>query len=145
MNKIISINPTQDFKERSRQVLNDPAQRKNFRGAMDFLQAKRRAQFVDQEELQGLRELGAQIRRYSLANLPRLLEQLEANLMANGVQVHWAQTPDEANAIALGIARRVDAKRIIKGKSMVSEEIGFNHAMEAAGIEACLLYTSRCV
>jgi len=50
--------------------------------------------------------------------------------------VHWAQTPDEANAIALAIARRVEAKRIIKGKSMVSEEIGFNHAMEAAGIEA---------
>ena len=136
MSKVIPINPTQDFKERSRQVLNDPAQRKNFRGAMDFLQAKRRAQFTDLDELQGLRELGAQIRRYSLANLPRLLEQLEANLTANGVQVHWAETSDEANAIALEIARRVDAKRIIKGKSMVSEEIGFNHAMEDAGIEA---------
>ncbi|HEY8905117.1 MAG TPA: (Fe-S)-binding protein, partial [Rhodoferax sp.] len=126
MNKAIPINPTQDFKERSRKVLNDPAQRKNFRGAMDFLQAKRSAQFSDQEELQSLRELGAQIRRYSLANLPRLLEQLESNLTAHGVQVHWAQTPGEANAIALEIAYRVDAKRIIKGKSMVSEEIGFN-------------------
>jgi L-lactate dehydrogenase complex protein LldF len=50
--------------------------------------------------------------------------------------VHWAQNADEANAIALGIARRVEAKRIIKGKSMVSEEVEFNHAMEAAGIEA---------
>jgi L-lactate dehydrogenase complex protein LldF len=103
---------------------------------MDFLQAKRRSQFPDEDELQGLRELGSQIRRYSLANLSRLLEQLEARLTANGVQVHWAQNPDEANAIALGIAQRVKAKRIIKGKSMVSEEVGFNHAMEAAGIEA---------
>jgi L-lactate dehydrogenase complex protein LldF len=94
MSKVIPINPTHDFKERSRQVLNDPGQRKNFRGAMDFLQAKRRAQFVDQEELQGLRELGSQIRRYSLANLPRLLELLETRLTANGVQVHWAQSPD---------------------------------------------------
>ncbi len=136
MSKVIAINPTQDFKERSRQVLDNPAQRKNFRGAMDFLQAKRRSQFEDQEELQGLRELGSQIRRYSLANLPRLLEQLESNLTAHGVQVHWAETPAEANAIALGIARRVQAKRIIKGKSMVSEEIGFNHAMAVAGIEA---------
>ncbi len=136
MHKVIPIDPTQDFKERSRAVLNDPAQRKNFRGAMDFLQAKRRAQFPDPNELQGLRELGAQIRRHSLAHLPRLLEQLEAKLRANGVQVHWAQTPDEANAIALSIARRVQARRIIKGKSMVSEEIGFNHAMQAAGIEA---------
>lgn len=136
MSKVIAINPTQDFKDRTRHVLNDPGQRQNFRGAMDFLQGKRRAQFPDAEELQGLRELGSQIRRYSLANLPRLLEQLEAKLTANGVQVYWAQTPDEANAIALKIAQRVQAKRIIKGKSMVSEEIGFNHAMEAAGIEA---------
>ena len=136
MNPVIPIHPVDDFKQRSRNVLNDPAQRTNFRGAMDFLQAKRRGQFPDQEELESLRELGAAIRRYSLAHLPRLLEQLESKLSANGVQVHWARTPDEANAIALGIAHRVDARRIIKGKSMVSEEIGFNHAMQAAGIEA---------
>ncbi len=136
MSQVIPIHPMDDFKERSRAVLNDPGQRKNFRGAMDYLQSKRRAQFPDAEELAGLRELGSAIRRYSLATLPQLLEQLEKNLIANGVQVHWAQTPDEANAIALGIARRVQARSIIKGKSMVSEEIGFNHAMEAAGIEA---------
>ena len=136
MSEVIRIHPMDEFKERSRSVLNDPGQRKNFRGAMDFLQAKRRAQFPDQDELAGLRELGASIRRYSLAHLPQLLEQLEKNLSANGIQVHWAQTPDEANAIALAIARRVDAHRVIKGKSMVSEEIEFNHAMQAAGIEA---------
>ena len=136
MNKVVAIHPAKDFKARSKAVLDDPGQRKNFRGAMDFLQAKRRAQFADEEELQTLRELGASIRRYSLANLPRLLEQLEANLTANGVKVHWAQNAAEANAIALQIARSVNAKRIIKGKSMVSEEVGFNHAMEAAGIEA---------
>ena len=136
MSNVIKIHPMEDFKARSREVLNNPAQQKNFRGAMDFLQAKRRAQFPDAAELEGLRDLGAAIRRYSLAHLPRLLEQLEAKLTANGVQVHWAQTPDEANAIALDIARRVKAKRVIKGKSMVSEEVEFNHAMEAAGIEA---------
>jgi L-lactate dehydrogenase complex protein LldF len=136
MSKVIPIHAAEDFKERSRNVLNDPGQRKNFRGAMDFLQAKRSSQFPDQEELAGLRELGSSIRKYSLAHLPRLLEQLETNLTANGVQVHWAQNADEANAIALDIARRVKATRIIKGKSMVSEEIEFNHAMEAAGIEA---------
>jgi L-lactate dehydrogenase complex protein LldF len=136
MSKVIQIHPAKDFKARSKLVLDNVGQRKNFRGAMDFLQAKRRAQFTDDDELQGLRELGASIRRYSLANLPRLLEQLEAKLTANGVQVHWAQNGAEANAIALQIAQRVNAKHIIKGKSMVSEEIGFNHAMETAGIEA---------
>lgn len=136
MSKVIQIHPAKDFKARSKEVLDNPGQRKNFRGAMDFLQAKRRSQFTDQDELQGLRDLGASIRRYSLSNLPRLLEQLEANLTSNGVQVHWAEDSADANAIALKIAERVNAKRIIKGKSMVSEEVGFNHAMEAAGIEA---------
>ena len=136
MTKTVHFHPTKEFKDRSRTTLESPGQRKNFRGAMDFLQAKRRAQFPDQEELSSLRELGASIRRYSLANLPKLLEQLEENLIANGIRVHWAQTPSEANQIALAIAQRVNAKKIIKGKSMVSEEIGFNHAMEAAGIEA---------
>ena len=132
MSKVIAIQPTKDFKARSKAVLDDPGQRKNFRGAMDFLQAKRRAQFGDQEELQSLRDLGAAIRRYSLAHLPRLLQQLEAKLTANGIQVHWAENADEANAIALAIAQRVKAKRIIKGKSMVSEEVGFNHATWAS-------------
>lgn len=136
MSKVIPIQAAKDFKARSKAVLDNEGQRKNFRGAMDFLQAKRRSQFSDDDELQGLRNLGQAIRQYSLANLPRLLTQLEANLTANGVQVHWAENADDANAIALDIARRVNARHIIKGKSMVSEEIGFNHAMEAAGIEA---------
>jgi L-lactate dehydrogenase complex protein LldF len=136
MNQIIPIHPDTDFKDRSRAAVNDPAQRKNFRGAMDFLQEKRRGQFPDQDELAGLRELGSSIRRYSLAKLPQLLEQLEKNLIANGIQVHWAETADEANAIALSIARRHNAQTIAKGKSMVSEEIEFNHAMAAAGIDA---------
>ena len=136
MSKVIPIHPAKDFKARSKAVLDNEGQRKNFRGAMDFLQAKRRSQFSDDDELQDLRNLGQAIRQYSLANLPRLLTQLEANLTANGVTVHWAENADDANAIALDIARRVNAKHIIKGKSMVSEEIGFNHAMKAAGIEA---------
>jgi L-lactate dehydrogenase complex protein LldF len=90
----------------------------------------------DEGELDSLRSLSESIRQYSLSKLPDLLEQLEANLTRNGVQVHWAETPDEANAIMLGIARRHQAKLIVKGKSMVSEEIEFNHAMEAAGVGA---------
>ena len=136
MSRVIPIHAMDDFKQRSREALNNPGQRKNFRSAMDFLQAKRRGQFPDEEALQSLRELGASIRRYSLAHLPRLLEQLERNLTARGVQVHWARDGAQANAIALGIAQKVSAKTIVKGKSMVSEEIGFNPAMQAAGIAA---------
>lgn len=124
------------LRQRIHEAVNDPQLRRSFRGAMDFLMAKRAAQFPDADELESLRGLAAGIRRYSLARLPDLLVQLEANLTRNGVQVHWAETAEEANAIVLAIARRHGAQRIVKGKSMVSEEIEFNHAMEAAGIEA---------
>ena len=134
--KVIQFEAAARFNERSRAAVSDPAQRKNFRSAMDFLQSKRLAQFPDPDELAGLRDLGEAIRKYSLARLPQLLEQLETKLTANGIQVHWAENAEQANAVAIAIAERVDAKSIVKGKSMVSEEIGFNHAMEAAGIEA---------
>jgi L-lactate dehydrogenase complex protein LldF len=48
--------------------------------------------------------------------------QLEESLTRNGIQVHWAETPDEANAIILGICQKHSAKLMVKGKSMVSEE-----------------------
>ncbi len=134
MSQPIEFHPS--FAERSKAAVNDAHLRRSFRGAMDFLQAKRRAQFPDAAELSDLRDLGAAIRRYALANLPDLLEQLEATLTANGVKVHWAETPAEANAIVLDIARRRNAASMVKGKSMVSEEVGLNHAMAAAGIEA---------
>jgi L-lactate dehydrogenase complex protein LldF len=53
------------------------------------------------------------------------------SLTRNGIQVHWAETPDEANAIILGICQRHAAKLMVKGKSMVSEEIELNHAMRS--------------
>ncbi|RZI43183.1 iron-sulfur cluster-binding protein [Herbaspirillum sp. HC18] len=129
--------PPSDFRERARAALDDPKLRKSFRGAMDFLQNKRSAQFPDGDELEQLRDLGEAIRKHALENLPTLLVQLEDNLTAAGVQVHWAQTADEANAIILRIAQSRHAKRLIKGKSMASEEIELNHYLEERGI-ACL-------
>ncbi len=136
MSQPIHFHPSSGFDQRSREAMNDLHLRRSFRGAMDFLQAKRRAQFTDANELSRLRDLGEAIRRHALANLPQLLEELESRLSRNGVQVHWAQTPEEARAIVLEIAKRKEAKSVVKGKSMVSEEIGLNHALEAAGIDA---------
>lgn len=132
----IAFVSAQALRERMHDAVNDPHLRKSFRGAMDFLMAKRAAQFPDESELDSLRTLSEGIRQYSLSRLPDLLEQLEAKLTRNGVQVHWAADPDEVNAIMLGIARRHAAKTIVKGKSMVSEEIEFNHAMHDAGVDA---------
>lgn len=127
--------PSADFRARARAALDDPQLRKSFRGAMDFLQSKRRAQFPEADELEHLRDLGEAVRQHALARLPELLEQLEAKLRANGVQVHWAETADDANAIVHAIAQRRGAKRIVKGKSMASEEIELNHYLAERGID----------
>ncbi len=126
-----------DFQARSHAALNDSQLRANFRRAMDGLMSKRRSAFADTEELESLRDLGASIRRNALAKLPELLEKLEANCSTNGIQVHWAETTRQANEIVLQIAQRRDARRIIKGKSMVSEEMHLNRFMAGHGID-CL-------
>ena len=126
--------PAADFRERARNALADPKLRSSFRGAMDFLQAKRTTQFPDGEELEHLRDLGEAVRKHALANLPQLLVQLEENMSAAGVQVHWAETADEANQIIHAIAQQKNARSVIKGKSMASEEIELNHYLEERGV-----------
>ncbi len=125
-----------DFGGKAHVALNDPKLRANFRRAMDGLMAKRAAQFPDAEEWKTLRARGAAVRARALARLPELLEQLEAKLTANGVIVHWAETTAEANAVVLDILKAAGVKRVIKGKSMVTEEMHLNAHLEANGIRA---------
>ncbi|WP_434360787.1 LutB/LldF family L-lactate oxidation iron-sulfur protein [Parasalinivibrio latis] len=127
----------QHFHEQARQALGDKQLRQNFRGAMDYLRDKRRAAFPDPNEEKAIRDKAEAIRQRCLSKLPDLLEQLESNCTRNGIQVHWAETAEEANAIFAGIAARHNAKVMVKGKSMVSEEIELNHVMAKHGIE-CL-------
>ncbi|HIJ38001.1 MAG TPA: iron-sulfur cluster-binding protein [Rhodospirillaceae bacterium] len=126
---------TADFQDSARTALGDPQLRSNFRRAMDGLMAKRAAMFPDRDEWTRLRSLGAAVRARSLLNLPHLLEKLEERLTANGIHVHWAETVDQGNAIFKEILAQHDAKHVVKGKSMVSEEMHLNHALEEVGIE----------
>src|SRR5574343_948804 len=114
MSQPLHFVPVSEFRDRAKQVVANPDLQKSLRGAMDFLQAKRSAQFPDDAALQRLRSLGEQIRQYSLAKLPDLLVQLESQLTANGIQVHCASTPAEANRIFIDIAKRHDARSVIK-------------------------------
>ncbi|MBL8490547.1 MAG: lactate utilization protein, partial [Rhodocyclaceae bacterium] len=125
-----------NFHRDARAVVGNPVLRAGFRGAMDFLMAKRAAQFPDEAALGDLRNIGEAVRRYSLSRLPDLLEQLEARLTANGIRVHWAETPEEACALIIDITAKAGAELVVKGKSMVSEEVELNHALAGAGIDA---------
>ena len=82
----ITVHPARGFKANSHDAVNNPHLRQSFRGAMDFLMAKRAAQFPDHNELEALRTLGETVRQRCLAKLPQLLETLETRLTANGVQ-----------------------------------------------------------
>ena len=125
-----------DFRAAAAKALDDPALRANFRRAMDGLMAKRAAQFPDPADLQDMRDLGTAIRARSLLRLPELLEQLEASCVRNGIQVHWAETCEQGNELILGLLKARGATRLVKGKSMVSEEMGLNAYLESHGIEA---------
>ena len=131
------MQPTTDFHQRAHKALGDAQIRKNFRSAMDGLMQKRADAFPDKTALEQLRLEGERIKLNALAKLPQLLKQLETQCTANGIQVHWAETVDEANRIVLDIMQEHDARSLIKGKSMVSEEMELNDFLEQHGIE-CL-------
>lgn len=125
------------FKARAKMSLENDTLRKSFRGASDFLMGKRKAMFPDSDELEALRDRGEAARQRSLSKLPDLLEQLEQSLTDNGVHVHWAENAEQANEVIHTILERRNARTVVKGKSMVSEEIELNHYLEERGIE-CL-------
>jgi L-lactate dehydrogenase complex protein LldF len=124
-----------DFETNVARDLSNAQLRQNLRSAMDTLISKRQAVFPDEEEIENLREIGNAIKQKALNRLPELLDQLEKKCMQNGIQVYWAETTDEANQIVLDIMRSHDAKEIVKGKSMVSEEMHINHFLIENGIE----------
>lgn len=123
------------FHANARHIVADPGMRASYRAAMDFLVDKRAGLFPDRPEFENLQSLGRAIRQHALAHLPELLVQLEDRLTAHGVQVHWAETAEDANRLFLAITRAHDARLMVKGKSMVSEEIELNHRMAEHGID----------
>ena len=127
---------SETFKANASDALADAPLRKSLRTAMDGLMAKRKAVLSNDDELRQLRDLCEHIRQRSLAQLPELLTQLETNLTRLGVQVHWAETTEQACAIIHEIMLDKNGTLMVKGKSMVSEEIELNHYLAERGIEA---------
>ena len=74
------------------------------------------------------------IKEKAIANLPALLQQLEASVVANGGHFFLAKTAADANRYILDVLQRHQVKLVVKGKSITSEEIRLNHTLEAAGI-----------
>src|SRR5262245_466714 len=82
-----------------------------------------------------LRDHAKRIKEHTLGHLDRYLEQLEASVHKRGGHVHWAADAGEARQAVIAIARQAGCARAVKSKSMTSEEIHLNPALEEAGVE----------
>ncbi|MFG2053151.1 lactate utilization protein B [Micromonospora sp. NPDC048930] len=122
------------FPVAARRSLADAQLRRNLRHATSTIRAKSGAVIGEVPDWQQLRAVGAAIKADTMARLPELLEQLEAAVTAAGGSVHWAADAVEANRIVTDLVAAAGADRVMKVKSMATQEIGLNEALEAAGI-----------
>ena len=122
------------FKERAHANMANAELQRNLRKIEGKFVAKRRASLTELDDFEATREAGRAIRQRALDNLDVWLEIFERNATARGATVLWAETPSEINAHVLDIARRHGVSKIIKSKSMVSEESELDRAIEAAGL-----------
>jgi L-lactate dehydrogenase complex protein LldF len=125
-----------DFSGSVRSALQDAPMRANLRRAMDsFLGNRARAEAAT-PDWQALRDRGHAIKREAIERLDEHLDRFEAAVRARGGHVHRAEDADHACAVILRIAQKAGVRRVIKGKSMATEEIELNHAFAHAGIES---------
>ncbi|HEV7171509.1 MAG TPA: LUD domain-containing protein, partial [Pedococcus sp.] len=127
---------TRPFPAAAHDALADTRLRRNLGHATSTIRAKRAQVVAEMPDWEELRAAGSAIKADTMARLPELLEQLEANVTARGGVVHWARDALEANDIVVSLVRAAGADEVVKVKSMATQEIGLNEALAAHGIAA---------
>ncbi|EOH8484600.1 LUD domain-containing protein, partial [Campylobacter jejuni] len=117
--------------------LNDKQMQENLMTAMHTLQ-KNRLNVIDArfKDWQGLRAKAKQAKNNALMSLEERLLEFEKNATKNGIKVHWASSDEDACEIVYEIMKEKNITKLLKGKSMASEEIGLNHYLEKKGLKA---------
>src|SRR6476659_6894550 len=122
------------FKERAHANMANAGLQRNLQKIKGKFVEKRRVALTELDDSEGTREAARAIRQRALDDLDVWLTVFEENARARGATVLFAQTPAEINALVLETAKRHGVAKIIKSKSMVSEESALDHAIEAAGL-----------
>ncbi|HEX3003906.1 MAG TPA: lactate utilization protein B, partial [Angustibacter sp.] len=135
------LSAPRDFPDAARDALRDSRLRRNLGHATSTIRAKRAAVVEEVPDWEALRAAGSAIKAEAMARLPELLEELERSVTTRGGTVHWARDAAEANQIVLRLAREAGTPddpvtEVVKVKSMATQEIGLNEALEAGGITA---------
>lgn len=102
--------------------------------ALWFVRAKRDKAAGTVPEWEQLREQASRIKQFTLSHLDQLLAQFEQQAMLRGAVVHWARDAAEHNDIVLSILQRHSVKKLVKSKSMLTEECHLNPYLERHGI-----------
>ena len=126
--------PAPPFRERAGQALRDTFLQEALTIATTKFIGLRREAFDEFPEGEALRDRAREIKEATLQRLDHYLDLLIDNVERRGGHVHYATTSEEARGIVLDIARRTGARTAVKSKSMATEEIHLNDALEAAGV-----------
>ncbi|MDP8957666.1 MAG: lactate utilization protein [Actinomycetota bacterium] len=123
------------FRSRARHALADPDLQQALRGASGGFTHGRERAWNELPDAQGLRRRAAWARRRAVATLPEQWERFTEAAEEAGAEMFWATTAGEAVDLVVGLATEVGARLVVKSKSMLSEEIHLNEALEGAGME----------
>ena len=99
------------------------------------VRTKRDIQAKGLDEWEQLRETASNIKKHTITHLDEYLEQFASNAEKNGVIVHWAKDAEEFNATVLAILKEHGVKKMVKSKSMLTEECEMNPYLEQHGID----------
>ena len=124
------------FPSAARSALADTQLRHNLAHATSTIRAKRARVVAEVEGWEDLRLAGAAVKDRALRGLDEQLVRLEESLTARGATVHWARDAEEANRVVVDVAKKNGVEEVVKVKSMATQEIGLNEALQAAGITA---------
>lgn len=124
-----------DFKQRTSDEMQNDFMRGAVANAQEGLQARRQIAIEELGDWESWRAAGEEIRTHTIKHLPHYLELLSEQVAARGGHVFFAATDVEATDYIKQVAQKKNAKKIVKAKSMVTEEISLNEALESIGCE----------
>jgi L-lactate dehydrogenase complex protein LldF len=127
---------TSEFRAKAAETMADPRLRSSLETVYNGFHQNRIAAATATEGWEEQRTRGKAIKDHTIANLDYYLDMLAENVEKHGGHVFFATDIAEANKYVLDLARSRSVKTVIKSKSMVSEEMGLNHILYEAGIEA---------
>jgi L-lactate dehydrogenase complex protein LldF len=128
--------PLPMFPQAAKSALANSQLRRNLGKATTTIRAKRAVVVGELPDWEALRDAGSAIKAHVMRHLDEYLLQLEASVERAGGQVHWARDAAEANRIIAEIVRETGADRVVKVKSLTTDEIHLNGSLAANGIRA---------